>query len=578
MLAIALTFPTKKFHATPWGRQVNEGAVEWPPSPWRLLRAIVATWHHKFSDVSETDIRELVEILAPPPLFSLPPASQGHTRHYMPLVNDERRKVFDTFVVVEPDDDIVAVWPDVELTDTQRQLLDRMLRAMTYFGRAESWVCGKVLDTPPHEMDVEPLELGQPPTDGQDLVRTLVPILADDHTRWFEETRDEQRNRRLAEQKLAAEKKGKPTENLKLSKKDELAIESGLPATLFDALHADTAELRRAGWNQPPGTRWINYARPADAFATQSGSNRRRQRRNIQRPTVARFALAGAVRPIFTDQLWFAEEVRRRLMGCSQEINRQALQQNGDDPELATAAPVLSGKSPDGKPLRDQGFNHRHAHILCEASNDFRLTQMTIVAQMGFTPEDELAIERLVNRKLARPLQWNGYEVQLVLLGIGHPPDFGGMTEKAGQSRLLATSSVWESRTPFVLTRHLTRKGLPSTESIAADPKLKQALIDEVRRELKNRSQFQEYAAETVIEPLLEQGTYLNGHFTSWLKFRRERLKGGGSKVGSTGFGFRLTFPNPVTGPIALGYGCHFGLGVFRSLDLSQQNPEKIPR
>ena len=281
MLAIALTFPTKKFHATPWGRQVNEGAVEWPPSPWRLLRAIVATWHHKFSDVSETDIRELVEILAPPPLFSLPPASQGHTRHYMPLVNDERRKVFDTFVVVEPDDDIVAVWPDVELTDTQRQLLDRMLRAMTYFGRAESWVCGKVLDTPPHEMDVEPLELGQPPTDGQDLVRTLVPILADDHTRWFEETRDEQRNRRLAEQKLAAEKKGKPTENLKLSKKDELAIESGLPATLFDALHADTAELRRAGWNQPPGTRWINYARPADAFATQSGSNRRRQRRNI---------------------------------------------------------------------------------------------------------------------------------------------------------------------------------------------------------------------------------------------------------------------------------------------------------
>ena len=69
-----------------------------------------------------------------------------------------------------------------------------------------------------------------------------------------------------------------------------------------------------------------------------------------------------------------------------------------------------------------------------------------------------------------------------------------------------------------------------------------------------------------VIEPLLDRqhaGTNLGGHFTSWLKFRRERLTGGGSQAGSSGFGFRLTFSKEVTGPIALGYGCHFGLGSF---------------
>ncbi len=35
---IKLTFPAGRYHATPWGRHVNEGVAEWPPSPWRLLR------------------------------------------------------------------------------------------------------------------------------------------------------------------------------------------------------------------------------------------------------------------------------------------------------------------------------------------------------------------------------------------------------------------------------------------------------------------------------------------------------------------------------------------------------------
>jgi len=43
MPLIELRFPAGRYHATPWGSHVNEGAVEWPPSPWRLLRALIAT-------------------------------------------------------------------------------------------------------------------------------------------------------------------------------------------------------------------------------------------------------------------------------------------------------------------------------------------------------------------------------------------------------------------------------------------------------------------------------------------------------------------------------------------------------
>src|SRR5690606_41364458 len=44
-------FPTRRssdlYHATPWGSHANEAEIEWPPSPWRILRALVASWHRK---------------------------------------------------------------------------------------------------------------------------------------------------------------------------------------------------------------------------------------------------------------------------------------------------------------------------------------------------------------------------------------------------------------------------------------------------------------------------------------------------------------------------------------------------
>jgi len=30
---------------------------------------------------------------------------------------------------------------------------------------------------------------------------------------------------------------------------------------------------------------------------------------------------------------------------------------------------------------------------------------------------------------------------------------------------------------------------------------------------------------------------------------------------------WRLTFPEPVQGPLALGFACHFGLGLYRLIE-----------
>jgi hypothetical protein len=100
-ISISLTFPAGRFHATPWGHHVNEGLPEWPPSPWRLLRALVATWKRKLTDNALLH-RELPGVLAElakaAPHFSLPPATLGHTRHYMPWFKkgpEDKTLVFD---------------------------------------------------------------------------------------------------------------------------------------------------------------------------------------------------------------------------------------------------------------------------------------------------------------------------------------------------------------------------------------------------------------------------------------------------------------------------------------------------
>ena len=103
MTVLELRFPAGRYHATPWGRHVNEGAVELPPSPWRIVRALIATWYLKArrdEEISESTVRALADaLLSQPPVFRLPRATTAHTRHFMPTKGGDKTKIFDTFVL-----------------------------------------------------------------------------------------------------------------------------------------------------------------------------------------------------------------------------------------------------------------------------------------------------------------------------------------------------------------------------------------------------------------------------------------------------------------------------------------------
>src|SRR5882724_3619471 len=137
MLAIAFTFPAGRYHATPWGRHVNEADVAWPPDLWRITRALVAVWHRKLDPqrFRYEDLQLLLAsfAIAEAPSFRLPEiAIPTHTRDYMPGKGDKRTLVFDAFARIAKDDPIVMSWPNLTLADRQNELLDALLENLGF--------------------------------------------------------------------------------------------------------------------------------------------------------------------------------------------------------------------------------------------------------------------------------------------------------------------------------------------------------------------------------------------------------------------------------------------------------------
>lgn len=545
MISIALSFPAGKWHATPWGRQVNEGAVEWPPSPWRLLRAILSVWHQKHPELPEEVVREIIDQLCTPPVYRLPRTSSGHTRHYMPAAGDAKTKIFDTFLAISPRDRVEIGWPDASLDASQTDALATLLGSMSHFGRAESWVIASLSSWDGTHANAIPLRDDEA-EDRQPRVPVLMPIANERFIAWRAEMTQKLSERKVQEKRTRALKKNKPLKSDALSKKEVASIEAALPADVFAALHAETNDLRKAGWNRPPASEWVTYlCDSTDTVAAHVVSPPRAR----QQPTVARYAIAGAVRPKLTEALWMGERIRSYLMGCSRR-------QNGE-----SCSAVFSGKAINGARLASSESPHGHAHYLCESNNDTqgRITHVTVFAPMGFSPEDERALGRLTET-----FGSEGHNLQYVLLGLGQPEDFGGIREKAGQSPILANACEWTSRTPFIPTQYPHFRGVAKHSSEQRQKIFELHLQENLLKELSRRPWLRSHLADLERVEAADETDYHYGRTPHrWLKYRRRRMRGGGQHAASAGYGFKLVFREPVSGPIALGYGAHFGLGQF---------------
>jgi len=487
MLVIELQFLNGRFHTTPWGRNVNEGVAEWPPSPYRLIRALFDVWKRKRPDWPDDRVVPLFELLASaPPKFVLPPAAESSTRSYLSentMDVTQRQLVFDGFIVLDPRENVVMGWPGLTLTGKQEGDLDELLTNLNYFGRSESWVAAQVGDTGKnYSWNCYPNSDGEKPAD----VRTVPVAVA--------------MNRQ--------EYDAKPVTRKPSAKKGKAVVVPWL-----DALAWTTDDMFRARMSEPPAFRFVPYLRPENYFAVVPAPRTRKHGKEIN---AVMYSLESKVPPRIISALEIAEQVRVRLMG----IHKKTV----GDP--AKVSPKFSGKSPDGTSLK----GHKHTFILpLDTDRDGKIDHLLVRCRDPFNDAELASLDHLSSLWQADgkpeirciPLQWGVF----------------------GQIQGTRPSQYFRSETPFVPPRHYRKGRGDFVEWLAA----------EVRREARNHG-----LPEPVIVKPVER-LKRRGHDYSWLEFRRNRK---GDEAG-IGYGFELEFAGPVTGPFTIGYGAHFGLGLF---------------
>lgn len=561
MPTLRLRFPAGRYHATPWGHHVNEGLIEWPPSPWRLLRALIACG---FASQHWTEIpplaRLLIEKLASTlPLYRLPEASAAHSRHFMPIgsfkkpsdkkkvtdfefaatttqhadlrnyYTEDTTLVFDTWANVG--NDALTIHWDCDLTSDETRQFRELAESLGYLGRSESWVEAEMIvdEAARPDFNALPHRNGLHCGPGWEQVSLMAAIPPDDYASWRHQT-TEKSQKELVSPESSRKSTAKQLEKLRLQRD---AAAAPYPPDLLACLTKDTAWWKQYGWSQPPGSQRVLYLRRSDAL--QVGVPQRPAKPTVEPVTTMLLAITTpsgnrSALPACTRTLPQAELFHRAIVG--RVANGQRVH-----------CPELTGRDIEGRPLHE---HHAHAHTLpVDLDSDGRIDHFIIHANMGLGEAAQRAI-RTLRRTWTKGVVG---DLQLALVGYGDlnilrqlPPPLNHRIE-----RLLGPPKgvrVWESATPFVPPRFIKPRG-------------RNTLPGQISAELASRQLPAIVRIDT-----LDETTRALRHYI------RRRNHGGVQPFCDIGYGLRLTFVEPVQGPLALGYASHYGLGMFHAVDV----------
>lgn len=596
MATIAIRFLTGRAHLHRWGIHPNEGQAEWPPSPWRLLRALVSVAGHSLTSLpidwdfcsdpgkksksskskpgsqwppvtykalpdewfkstptdpddklSISNLASLLAILSSAPEIWIPRTTFGHTRQYFPIHEGDSVKptgspVFDTFAVIQNDQPLIFYWPKVDLNSFQKEHLKSLLSRLSYFGRAESWciadfheiIPSSVVESKTHWRCLPQEDIyGDLPKEHL-LERRLVPV---------------QPLKSLAEETVRL---------LKDLKKDseQVLLEREPPDKLFlRVLMRDSGKDMIDGLDRPLGSRWTNYSVPRAAFILPV--QRLPSRHVFRNIHVARYALSTLtehrpVLPPLKDALLIGERFRAALMGIYGQLNRGKVSE------------IFSGKDSCGNPLT----GHAHAFFLPEDEDeDGFIDHVTVYCPKGFDDSELNSISRLIR------LRQRGGRPDLLVTLIRLAP-----RNSCSELPLFKESQSFVSRTPYVPPRHYYRRSNSGKMRINEEDSPQ----NQLKRELGLRfaDEANKNGWEATITPIIKSyKTNEGGELTQYgyiplgnqqlrcIEFvqhrRMKEARRGRPDHGQLGESWRIEFPWPVSGPIALGYGAHFGLGLF---------------
>lgn len=532
MITVLVRFPARRYHATPWGHHVNEGMIEWPPSPWRILRALLSVGYttglwdaNGPPPIAKTLIEKLSSEL---PIYRLPSASGAHSRHYMPtgkLDSQEqpnRTLVFDTWAHID-DGALVVSW-NVELNPHEKNMLSDLAEGLGYLGRSESWTDARLMkpDEPYPEGD-ECVPSDDPPRLGWEQVSLMAIQPVGEYAEW----------RQASIEKALSELSARLPNGKKPTKKQKEKATAPYPPDLIDCLQVQSSWLHKHGWSQPPGSRRVFYLRPVDSL--ESGAPRPRY--TPPRPPRVQAMLLSLSTATGNDH---ALPTTVRTLPQAELFHKAMTSHATRDGGTCTE---LTGCDMTGRPLKGP---HNHAHVLpLDLDGDGHLDHILVWAPGGLSGKAQQAI-RSVRQT---PVKGGIEPLCLASAGAGSWDDLIRLPDKYGR-RLRAIigpgqgATVWTSLTPFVCPRYLKKSG-------------RNNLQGQLAAELSSR-RLPSPAEVTIFEPGIYPQYLRHRHF---IRARRR----GPRPPADFGYTLKIRFREPLRGPLCLGYASHFGLGLFVS-------------
>lgn len=510
-LIIEQSFPLGRFHATRWKMGAfGDSYGEWPPSPWRLLRALANRWFQWSRETGDEDRstldRMLVELSRELPEYYLP----AHTKkgeplkQYFPVGLEEKYKYKknpatkkseldyqyrDTATTLTDDgcwlipsnDSIFWVWRNVAIHESQ--LLDELLARVLYFGRAESWTNLRRVEQLPSQLAVRPVQLHEK------RVASAHPVLVPD-------PRSEDR---------------------------------------LNLLFSPTGHRDVKNQDIPPGTRWYYAVLPDPPKIKFIFRRKHRYPKNL---THMQFTIVGQVLPAIKYWCLLTEQFRRHALRehCRVLIGDTNCDYSGLDAQTKSKMSGLTGKDGNGLPLAD----HSQVYFAVLPDAEGKATRLAAWCRTPFSQEEIEALLAAARFSLLWDSASPKWKIKLLPLPFEMPLS----------PQLMGTSQHWESVTPFVPPRQRRRfrkngKERPGEAIELIATKLCQRIYGITPASVKG------YA--------VEEWPYV--HISA-----RERAQKGGQRVTLPSFRLTMEFANPVSGPIALGDSSHFGLGIFRPL------------
>jgi len=512
-LVIEQRFPLGRFHATRRNQSPFEDQYgEWPPSPWRLIRALASRWFQYVRETGDSNEKKrnmlFTQLTRSSPAFILPPLTRRGPvlRQYQPTEvawTDANKKataykkpkttlIEDHCHILAPDAQILWYWPAVELPAELMLLLDSLLQRILYFGRAESYCIMRRLDTLPENAKPNCILLAKD-------AGNMSPVLVS-------------------------------------HPEGQLNLESLLSST--DNL---------SGHPIPPGTAWYYAKLPEQPPLIRPAVAATGQQRGYN---CIQFTIGSHVNPPIIRWVKLTERFRGRVLKClcHAMTGDQRSHYGTLTAEQRSKISLISGKDAYGKPTE----GHHHAYFLLWPDENNHPTRLVVWRRKPFTAEEVMA---LLEASIL-PISWENtapeWSVRLVPLPSETPPPFG----------LVEEARIWQSATPFVppTARHRFRNNgrLRNTES---PERIATKLIQSSGKSMPSRV--------TKIKGD-DSTTWMNLHET---RERRQQRRETRTPLVRPGFHLKIEFENPVTGPLIIGDSSHFGLGLF--VPEMESNPDR---